>query len=110
MARLVKVETTVSIQQATAALDNTNAAELIAQFNDAKAAIKALTEQKEAAEVALRALMGDAEVGTIAGVERIKIATRVRSDINRDDLKTAFPEAYELCLQEKPYTVLTAVS
>jgi predicted phage-related endonuclease len=107
---IVKTETTVSAEQAAVMLDNTNAAELIAQFNEAKEAIKLLTEQKEAAEKSLRKLMGEAEVGLIAGVERVKIATRNRTDINKKDLMSAFPEAYELCLKESSYTVLTAVS
>jgi predicted phage-related endonuclease len=107
---IVKTETTVSAEQAAVMLDNTNAAELIAQFNEAKAAIKLLTEQKEAAEKALKELMGDAQIGLIAGVERVKISYRNNTTINRKDLAEAFPEAYALCLETKPYPVLTAVS
>lgn len=107
---IIENETTVSTKVSAVTLDSTNAEELIAKFNEAKAAIKKLEEQKAEAEKALRELMGSAEVGLIAGVERVKIATRTRTDINRTDLADAFPEAYQLCLQEKPYTVLTAVS
>jgi len=107
---IIKTETEVTTEVTAVTLDNTKAEELIAQFNEAKSAIKKLEEQKASAEKALRELMGSAEVGLIAGVERVKIATRVRGDINREQLKTAFPEAYETCLQEKSYTVVTAVS
>lgn len=106
---IVKTETTVSAATSAVVLD-ASAAELIKEFNDAKAVIKEMTERKEAAEKALRDLMGDAEVGLIGGVQRVKIATRTRKDINKDDLKEVFPEAYELCLKETSYTVLTAVS
>lgn len=107
---IIKTETTVSSKVKAAMLDNTNADALIAQFNEAKAAIKQLEAQKAEAEKALRELMGSAEVGLIAGVERVKIATRNRKDINKEDLMSAFPEAYELCLKESSYTVLTATS
>ena len=82
----------------------------IADFNDAKRIIKQMEEQKKTAEAKLRELMGEAEVGLVNGVERIKIASRTRQDINKEDLKNVYPEAYELCLKETTYTVLTAVS
>lgn len=82
----------------------------IARFNNAKAAIKVLEESKKQAEAELRAALGEATVGTIAGVERVKIASRTRQDINKDDLKSAFPEAFELCVKETTYTVVTAVT
>lgn len=82
----------------------------IADFNEAKRVMKQMEELKKSAEAKLRELMGDAEVGLLNGVERVKIATRTRQDINKDDLKTVYPEAYELCLKETTYTVVTAVS
>lgn len=107
---IIQTATEVSTEVTAVTLDNTNAEELIAKFNEAKIAIKQLEAQKAEAEKALRELMGSSEVGLIAGVERVKIATRVRGDLNREQLKTAFPEAYEACMETKPYTVLTAVS
>lgn len=82
----------------------------IAEFNAAKEAIKVLEAQKKAAEAVLREALGEATIGTIGGVERVKISSRTRQDINKDDLKSAFPEAYELCLKESSYTVVTAVT
>lgn len=107
---IIQTATEVSTEVTAVTLDNTNAEELIAKFNEAKIAIKQLEAQKSEAEKALRELMGNSEVGLIAGVERVKIATRVRGDLNREHLKTAFPEAYDACMETKPYTVLTAVS
>lgn len=82
----------------------------IADFNEAKTLIKELEAQKAKAEAVLREKMGTAKVGLIGGVERVKISSRTRKDINKDDLKSAFPEAYELCLKETTYTIVTAVS
>lgn len=107
---LIRTETTVSSEVNAATLDKAKAEALIAEFNQAKSAIKALEAQQKAAEKALREMLGDSEIGLIDGVERVKIASRTRRDINKDDLKAAFPEAYEMCLKETTYTVLTAVS
>jgi predicted phage-related endonuclease len=97
-----KVSTTTEVVE----LDNTNAAVLIAKFEAAKAAIKALEEQKAEAESALRELLANAEVGTIAGVKRIKIAKSSNSKIDRKLLQEAYPEAFEATLVVTPYTFL----
>jgi predicted phage-related endonuclease len=88
------------------ALLEESAEALIVAFNNAKAAIKALEGEKAEAEKALRELLGDAEVGTINGVERVRIVSRVTSKIDRDLLKTGFPEAFEATYVQTPYTVL----
>lgn len=88
------------------ALLEESAEALIVAFNDAKAAIKVLEGKKAEAEKALRELLGDAEVGTINGVERVRIVSRVTSKIDRDLLKTGFPEAFEATYVQTPYTVL----
>ena len=100
------VTTTVATSTQVVSLDNTNAAILIAKFEAAKAAIKALEEQKATAEAELRQLLGDAEVGTINGVNRIKVATSSNSKIDRKVLQEAYPEAYEATLVVTPYTFL----
>jgi predicted phage-related endonuclease len=83
---------------------------VLREFNETKEAMKVLEGRKKELETAIREAMGDSEVGTINGVQRVKIATRTRSDINKDDLKEVYPEAYALCLKETTYTVVTAVS
>jgi predicted phage-related endonuclease len=97
--------TKVAVTEETALLDE-SAEMLIVAFNDAKAAIKALEGKKAEAEAALREMLGDAEVGTINGVERVRIVSRVTSKIDRDLLKTGFPEAFESTYVQTPYTIL----
>ena len=89
-------------------LDKKVAEALIAEFNAAKIAIKAPESKKQDAEKALREMLGATEVGTIDGVERVRIVHRNLSKIDRETLKSAFPEAYAAVLSESPYTVLQA--
>jgi predicted phage-related endonuclease len=79
---------------------------LIAKFNEAKAAIKLFEAEKAEAEAALREMLQGAEVGVIDGVERLRISVRNNSKIDRELLKTAWPEAFEATLVVTPYTVL----
>jgi predicted phage-related endonuclease len=80
----------------------------IVEFNEAKAAIKALEAKKQAAETAIREALKGNNIGFINGVERVRVSHRNMSKIDRDLLKTAFPEAYMASLVESPYTVLQA--
>lgn len=79
---------------------------LITKFNEAKAAIKAAEAEKAEAEAALREMLQGAEVGVIDGVERVRVSVRNNSKIDRELLKTAWPEAFEATLVVTPYTVL----
>ena len=88
-------------------LDPTMEAKIV-EFNEAKAAIKALEAKKQAAEAAIREALKGNNIGFINGVERVRVSHRNMSKIDRDLLKTAFPEAYEATLKESPYTVLQA--
>ena len=109
MPTTIQTQTTtnsVTTEEIVAALPATIAEELIREFNEAKAAIKAFTSVKEAAENKLRELLGDAEAGTIDGVERVRVSRRNSSKIDRKALQAAWPEAYEATLVETPYTVL----
>lgn len=81
---------------------------VIAEFNAMKAAIKALEAKKAAAEAAIREALGGNNVGTIGGVERVRVQHRNMSKIDRELLKVAFPEAHEATLVESSYTVLQA--
>ena len=102
--------TTSTVITTTAQVANldSSAEAIIVEFNEAKAAIKALEAAKAAAETKLRAMLGDAIVGAINGVERVRILSRNRSNIDREALKTAFPEAHAATLVETQYTVLQA--
>lgn len=109
---IIQTEQTLTVSSEAVLLDSKvqEIEQAIADFNEAKKLIKELEAQKSAAEKVLREAMGTATVGLVNGVERVKISSRTRKDINKDDLKSAFPEAYELCLKESSYTVVTAVS
>lgn len=81
---------------------------MIKRFAEVKAIIKALTDEQKMLDTEIRSLLGDANVATINGVVRAEIKPRTRKGVDMDDLKTVFPEAYELCLKETAYTILLA--
>lgn len=98
-------ETSVAVSTATVALPN-EAETLIAEYNDTKAAMKSLEDRKKEVEKALRDLMGDAEVGTIDGIDRLVIHSRTRRGVDTKKLQEAYPEAYATCESVTEYTVL----
>lgn len=106
--KITKTIVKVVIEEPTKVLDDTNVVELIVALADAKAAIKALKEKQSEIDSAIRALMGDATIGTVAGVKRVEILDRTRAGIDSDMLKKAFPEAAEACATETAYTQLQA--
>jgi predicted phage-related endonuclease len=79
---------------------------IIARFNEVKNLIKELEAEKSKIDTELREMLGEANVGTINGVERLRIVLRNNSKIDRDALKTAWPEAFEATLVQTPYTIL----
>ncbi len=97
--------TTVTRTEGVTELDPSIEAVLIA-FNEAKAAIKLLEAKKAEAEKTIREALAGNDVGRINGVERVKVQHRNLSKIDRETLKSAFPEAYEATLVESSYTVL----
>ncbi|WJZ48492.1 endonuclease [Actinomycetia phage DSL-LC01] len=101
----VTTTTSVKTTEDVAVLDP-SAEALLIKFNEAKAAIKALEAEKAAAEKAIRELLNGANVGTINGVERVRVQHRNMSKIDREALKMAYPEAYSATLVESAYTVL----
>jgi predicted phage-related endonuclease len=105
----VTTETKVTVTKEIADLTNTGAAKLIAKFDAAKEAIKALETQKAEAEAALRELLGDAEVGVINGIERVKLARSSNSKIDRKALQAGWPDAYEATLVSTPYTFIKSL-
>lgn len=104
----IETSTTLTTTKVVAVLDEERAEKLIREFNEAKAGIKALEAEKSKAELEIREMLGEASAGTINGVERITISTRNMSKIDREALKTAFPEAYTATLVETNYTVVLA--
>ena len=62
-----------------------------------KRAAKAAEERKDAADKAIRALLGDALIGTVSGAVRVELKPIVRHGVDTDLLKSLFLEAYETC-------------
>ena len=110
MTKQVITKTTTVVEETQTAILDKSLEEAIALFNDAKDAIKVLEQQKKDAEAVIREAMGDATIGLIDGVQRIKISSVTRTEINRTDLQEAYPEAWALCTKENTYTVVKAVS
>ena len=106
MSTVTKV-TTVTTTEAVTELDP-SVEVIIAEFNATKAAIKELESHKESLDSILRSLLKHNTVGAINGVERVRVLDRTRSNIDREALKAAFPEAYQATLTETKYTVLQA--
>ena len=101
----ITTTTEVTTTEATTELDPSIEATIV-EFNAMKAAIKALEAKKQAAEAAIREALAGSDVGLINGVERVRVQHRNLSKIDRELLKTAFPEAHEAALVESSYTVL----
>lgn len=107
----VQTKKVTTITQTVTTTDLTNNAEadaIIKRFAEVKSLLKILTDEKETLDAEIRELMGDATVALINGVVRAEIKPRTRKGVDMDDLRTVFPEAYELCLKETPYTILLA--
>lgn len=100
------MKTTTETTTTTFAVLDQSAEELIVQFNEAKAAIKKAEALKQEAEAKLREMLAGQDVGVIDGVERVKIQHRNLTKVDRELLKTAFPEAHEATMVVSSYTVL----
>jgi len=107
MTKTVQTTTTTKISstETVATLDRGVEA-LLKEFNDTKASLKLLEKVKEEVEAQIRDLLSGADVGVIDGVERVRIAHRTTTKIDREALKSAWPEAYEATKVLVPYTIV----
>lgn len=101
-----QMTTTMSVVNEVAVLDSTNVEYLIKQLNDAKRLEKEAKEKREAADKAIRNLLGDAMIGTVGGAVRVEITPVVREGIDRDLLRSLHSEAYDACKTQTEYTRL----
>lgn len=108
MSTMTKTTTTTVTRSEGVTVLPASAEELIVAFNNTKAALKEIEAQKAKLDTELRSLLGENMVGSINGVERVRILVRNMSKIDREALKAAFPEAYEATHSESTYTVLSA--
>jgi len=98
--------TTLTVVDEVAVLDSTNVLTLIDELNEAKRAAKAAEERKDAADKAIRALLGDALIGTVDGAVRVELIPVVRNGVDTKMLRDLFPEAAEACATATEYTRL----
>lgn len=84
--------------------------ETVTKYEQVKAAARVLAEQKEELERQIRDALGAAPAGlTPAGVVRVRIDHRNRSNVDRTKLQHGWPEAYAATLVQTSYTVVVTV-
>lgn len=94
-AKVTKV-TTVESTSVVVPMDNTNALELMTRFNSIKETIKVLDAEKSEVESQLREILGDAEFGTLEGVDRLQLVSRTKSTLDTAHLKEYHPEVWDM--------------
>ena len=100
--------TTVVTETTVVALDNSNIATLLADFANAKLAIKELEKVKSELDKSIRELLGSAVTGTVAGLPVVELAPRTRAGIDTELLKATHPEAFETCSKVSTYDIIVA--
>ena len=100
--------TQVVTETSTVELDSTNIANLLADFANAKLAIKELEKAKSELDNAIRELIGSAKTGTVKGLPVVELAPRSRTTIDSEKLKLSNPEAYEQCAKVSTYDIIVA--
>jgi predicted phage-related endonuclease len=102
------VEVVASVEVATAILP-AEAEALVIRLNNARRAAKEVEREEAEVKSALMALLGEAQVGVINGVERIKVTEVTREGIDKATLVAAFPEAYEAARTTTTYKKVTTL-
>jgi predicted phage-related endonuclease len=100
--------TQVVTETSTVELDTTNIATLLADFANAKLAIKELEKVKSELDNTIRELLGSAKVGTVAGLPVVELAPRSRTTVDSALLKVTHPEAFETCSKVSTYDIIVA--
>lgn len=118
----VKSVATTTTTKKAVVLDETNVLALIAKKKTISETISAQTAELEKIKAEIYALMGwekikvnkkdkwvgEAEVGLVAGEERVKIDLRERTDFDGDILFNDYREVYDLVAKKTEFPVLTA--
>lgn len=102
-----KVVQEVQFEQ-TAVVLSADAQKVVEEFFATRTMVNELTKTQKALEAQVKEILGDAEVGIVDGQVRILRDERSREGLDKEKLKTAFPEAFEACLTKSPYVVLVA--
>jgi predicted phage-related endonuclease len=78
----------------------------INELNDVRRALKALEAQEKALKETIFELMGEAKEGLVNGVVRVAKQEIPRTDINRKELQTNFPDVWNIVSYANPYIKL----
>lgn len=70
---------------------------------------KSMKARKDQLEDQLRALLGDAHIGTVKGVDRVKLVPGTNSSTDREALKRGWPEAWQSTTRVTSYTWVKVV-
>lgn len=105
----VTTVTTIESTQLAKELDATNALGLMQEFNSIKETIKTLKLAQAEIDSQLREVLGDAQVGTIEGVERLRLVTRGRTGTDMEMLKNLYTEAWLATQTSSSYDFLQTV-
>lgn len=108
MTTLIETTATVSTTIEFQGADASDFVRLIEDYNAAKNLIKEMKAEQDRLEAEIRSRMGNATTARINGTARATIATRNRSNLDKDQLSIGWPEALEACTTHTTYTVLTA--
>ena len=79
---------------------DTEAQALVNELRTLRDQSTALEKQKSAIRDQLLEALGEAEVGLVDGVVRLRQRDEVRRSVSYDELLTLFPEAYEVVVRE----------
>ena len=105
MAANIKIQTKVTEVTVTAEvvdLTGTNALAVAKKLADARELRKLAEQMEEEAKAEAEALMGDAKFGTVDGKNVFQRMNGKSTGIDREILKTAYPDAFEASFWSKP--------
>ena len=93
------ISTSTTTQTSAIELD-TEAQALVNELRTLRDQSTALEKQKAVIRDQLLEALGEAEVGLVNGVVRLRQRDEVRRSVSYDELLTLFPEAYEVVVRE----------
>lgn len=85
-------------------LSGTDFESKIVRLNELRSALKELESAEKQVKQDILALMGNATVALINGVERLELKQVTRTDIDRAKLRNDFIEAWQAVSYSNPYT------
>jgi predicted phage-related endonuclease len=102
-----KVVQEVQTEQTAVVLSKDDLA-IVNEFFETRTMVNQLSKTQKELEALVKEILGDAEVGVVNGKVRIERETRSKNYLDPKKLKSAFPEAFDTCSEDRPYVVLVA--